>query len=205
MNRIPKTTGTRNLLRMALGSRLSRAAFSMLAAASLMFAATGANASCGNLAGIGSSSPIKLPMFAQAGSFFGENLLPGANNSIVGLWHVIYTTGGATFNETLDQWHSDGTEFENAYLPPDTGNICFGVWKSIAPNSVKLHHIGWLFTPGSTPPTASGTFTLDEINTVSRDGNTYTGTFTFKTFDINGTQNPGVVTGTIAATRITVN
>jgi hypothetical protein len=28
---------------------------------------------------------------------------------IVGLWHVVYTAGGSIFNETLDQWHSDGT------------------------------------------------------------------------------------------------
>jgi hypothetical protein len=49
---------------------------------------------------------------------------------------------------TANQWHSDGTEFENAWLPPDTGNICFGVWKEVAPRTVRLHHIGWLFTPG---------------------------------------------------------
>ena len=52
--------------------------------------------------------------------------------------------------------------------------------------------------------TANGTFTLDETNTVSYDGKTYTGSFEFKTFDLNG--NLGAdVTGTIAATRITVN
>jgi hypothetical protein len=123
----------------------------------------------------------------------------------VGLWHVVYTADGSTFNETLDQWHSDGTEFENAWLPPDAGNICFGVWKEIGPRTVRLHHIGWLFTPGSTPPTASGTFTLDEKNIVSPDGKTYSGSFTFKTFDITGAPTGVVVTGTIAATRITVD
>jgi len=70
---------------------------------------------------------------------------------------------------------------------------------------VRLHHIGWLFTPGGTPPTASGTFTLDETNVVSRDGKTYTGTFTFRTFEITGTPTGIEVTGTIAATRITVD
>jgi hypothetical protein len=138
----------------------------------------------------------------QSGNDLGESF---NSDSIVGLWHVVYTTSaGAPFNESFDQWHSDGTEFENAFLPPDTGNICFGVWKTIAPRTVRLHHIGWTFTPGSTPPTASGTFTLDENNTVSRDGKTYTGTFTFKTFDNNGVQGEEV-TGTMVATRITVN
>jgi hypothetical protein len=143
-----------------------------------------------------------MPMLGAAG---GEeaNYSNGAHDSIVGLWHVVYTAGGATFNETLDQWHSDGTEFENAYLAPAQGNICFGVWKPTGSHSVRLHHIGWTFDPTSTG-TANGTFTLDEENTVSKDCNSYTGTFTFKTFDLKGNQ--GVeVTGTIAATRITVS
>jgi hypothetical protein len=125
-----------------------------------------------------------------------------ANDSIVGLWHVVYTAGGSVFNETLDQWHSDGTEFENAYLAPAQGNICFGVWKTVGTRTVRLHHVGWTFTPTS-DGTASGTFTLDETNTVSRDGKTYTGTFTFKTFDLNGVQG-AEVRGTMAAKRITV-
>jgi hypothetical protein len=185
-------------------SRISGGAVALLSLAALLFGATSANAACG-LTGTGSKSPIRLPMLAQAGNDQEGGFDRDRGGSIVGLWHVVYTAGGSTFNETLDQWHSDGTEFENAWLPPDTGNICFGVWKEVAPRMVRLHHIGWLFTPGGTPPTASGTFTLDEANTVSRDGNAYTGTFTFKTFDITGAPTGVEVMGTIAATRITVD
>jgi hypothetical protein len=125
-----------------------------------------------------------------------------AHDPIVGLWHVVYTAGGKVFNETLDQWHSDGTEFENAFLPPAVGDICFGVWKATGWHTVKLHHIGWTFD-GTGTTTADGTFTLDENNKVAEDGKTYTGTFTFKTFPNEG---KGVeVTGTILATRITVD
>lgn len=184
-------------------SRISGGALALLSISALLFSATAAHAACG-LTGTGSKSPIRLPMLAQAGNDqqedFGRD--PG---SIVGLWHVVYTADGNTFNETLDQWHSDGTEFENAWLPPDTGNICFGVWKEVAKRTVRLHHIGWLFTPGSIPPTASGTFTLDETNVVSPDGKTYTGTFTFKTYYITGDPTGIEVKGTIAATRITVD
>jgi hypothetical protein len=204
MNRIMTKVSTRLLHRTAFWTRLSRVAFTVLTAAGFMFVAASANAACGDFGHVGSRTPMKLPMLANGGDL-DEGLFPGSNVSIVGLWHVVYTqSSGGIFNETLDQWHSDGTEFENAYLPPDTGNICFGVWKTIAPLTVRLHHIGWLFTPGSTPPTASGTFTLDETNVVSRNGMTYTGSFTFKQFDNNGVQ-LGEVTGTIAATRITVN
>lgn len=203
MNRIIRTT--KSLVRKSpFTSRISGSAITLLSIVALMFGATSAHAACG-MTGAAWKGSIQFPMLAQAGNVQDVQFVPGSSRSIVGLWHVVYTSGGSIFNQTLDQWHSDGTEFENAWLPPDTGNICFGVYKVIAPRTVRLHHIGWVFTPGSTPPTASGVFTLDETNTVSRGGNTYTGTFTFKTFDINGTPTGVVVSGTIAATRITVN
>jgi hypothetical protein len=160
-----------------------------------------AKASCGGPAGL--NSPIKLPMLSMAQE---NSLSPAANDSIVGLWHVIYTANGALFNESLDMWHSDGTEFENVHLAPASGNICLGVWKQIAPRTVRLHHIGWLFNPLSPTGNATNTFTIDETNTVAPNGATYTGTFTFKVYDLNGNYVANSeVNGTIAATRITVN
>jgi hypothetical protein len=203
MNRITKKTRTGLSRQGAFWRRLSRGVLATLAVTSLILAATSARAACGSFSRLGSVSPIKMPMLGAAGGEEANYSNDGAHDSIVGLWHVVYTAGGATFNETLDQWHSDGTEFENAYLAPAQGNICFGVWKPTGSHSVRLHHIGWTFDPTSTG-TANGTFTLDEENTVSNDCNSYTGTFTFKTFDLKGNQ--GVeVTGTIAATRITVS
>jgi hypothetical protein len=199
MNRITKKTGNGLSRQGAFRSRLSRTALTTLAVASLVFTAASARAACGNLSGLGSGTPIKLPMLAQAES---DESASAASDSIVGLWHVVYTAGGSVFNETLDQWHSDGTEFENAYLPVAQGNICFGVWKTVGTRTVRLHHIGWTYDPVAGGP-ANGTFTLDETNIISRDGKTYTGSFTFKTFPSTG---EGVeVKGTIAATRITVD
>lgn len=183
-------------------SRMPARVLTLVSMTALMFGATSARAACG-LMEPGSKGPIRLPMLAPAAGDL-DDFGPAARTSIVGLWHVVYTAGGATFNETLDQWHSDGTEFENAWLPPDVGNICFGVWKEMRPGTVHLHHIGWTFTPGSTPPTASGTFTIDEINTVSRDGKSYSGSFIFRTYNIDGSFTGTEVSGTIAATRITV-
>jgi hypothetical protein len=56
----------------------------------------------------------------------------------------------------------------------------------------------------------SNLFTEDEKNTVAANGKTYTGTFVFKlwpgSFDAIGVGTPiAEVTGTIAATRITVD
>jgi hypothetical protein len=202
MNRITKKIGTGLSRSARFLSRLSRGALTTLAVASLVFTAASARATCGSLSGMApGKAALKLPMMAPAES---DGLSRGSNHSIVGLWAVVYTAGdGSLFNLTFDQWHSDGTEFESAYLPVAGGNVCVGVWKLTGPKTVRLHHIGWNFD-ATTSATANGTFTLDENIAVSGDGQSYSGTFEFKAFDINGGQQADI-TGTIAATRITVD
>jgi hypothetical protein len=126
--------------------------------------------------------------------------------SIVGLWHLIYTQdGGGQFAETLKTWHADGTEWEEAFFSP--GASCYGVWKDLGHGSVKLHHIGLMF---SAVGVLTNIFTVDEIDTVARGGQTYSGTFDFKlwgpTFSDVGNGAPLTeVKGTTAGTRITVD
>jgi hypothetical protein len=140
--------------------------------------------------------------------------------AIVGLWHVIYTAtydvnfppGGPfpptpfLFAQTFKTWHADGTEFENALLPP-AGGICYGVWKELGESRVKLHHIGAMFAADGS---LSSFFTVDEINTVAANGKTYSGTFEFKLwppiYEAVGVGVPiSEAKGTTAATRITVD
>jgi len=142
--------------------------------------------------------------------------------TIVGLWHVLYTAnsddnfppGGPyppptpfPFLESFKTWHADGTEFENAFLPPVGGNICFGVWKDLGDHRVKLHHIGLMFAPDGS---ISSILTDDETVTVTSDGKTYKGMFDFKlwppSYDAVGVGVPiSEVKGTMAATRIAVD
>ena len=136
-----------------------------------------------------------LPGFAQA---YQESQT--GSNSIAGLWHVSYTSGGQPFYDALDQWHGDGTEFENADVAPGGGNICLGVWKQDAHGNVKLNHIGWTFDSDGN---GSGYFTLTETNRVGKNGKTYQGHFDYKQYDVNG-KLLGEATGTQKATRITV-
>jgi hypothetical protein len=120
--------------------------------------------------------------------------------SIVGLWRVVYTQNdGSPFNQSFKMWHADGIEFENAILPPSGGDICYGVWKQTGSRSVKLHHIGVMW--GSDGKVA-GTFTVDETDTVSEDGKSYSGKFTFSQFDPSGNAGP-VIKGTTEAKRVT--
>ena len=61
---------------------------------------------------------------------------------------------------------------------------------------------GWLFTDRGA---LTGTFLLEETDTVENDGMCYKGNFVFKTYDTNGVFTGTEVNGTIAATRVTVS
>jgi hypothetical protein len=186
-----------NWMKKSIGNGLSRGVFAMVAG--LLLTTASASAACGNLSGVGLKNGPVLPMLGQA---IDESEGSPYSPTIVGLWHVVYMSGGELFNESLDQWHSDGTEFENADVPVAGGNICFGVWKWVGTRTVKLHHIGWTYD-AATVGLANGTFTLDETNVVAKDGKTYSGEFTFTVYDLKGNQLEQKK-GTMKATRITV-
>jgi hypothetical protein len=192
--------------------------FSVLAAfvgLGLLLTASGARAGC--------SVPYKTGAAAPAIPFVSPHADEERNEKagIVGLWHVIYTgttddnfpPGGPfpptpfQFLESFKTWHADGTEFENAFLPPTGGNICFGVWKEVDDRTVKLHHIGLMFNPDGS---LLAIFTVDETDKVASNGKTYQGFFDFKlwppSYDAVGKGSPiSEVKGTTAATRISVD
>jgi len=120
------------------------------------------------------------------------------NHSIVGLWHVTYTSGGDLFYEALDTWNADGTEIESANASPINGNVCMGAWKQVGEREVKLSHIGWQFDDGGN---AAGSFTINEDNKVSVKGDAYTGSFDFKVYDTDGNLQ-FELKGDVSATRI---
>jgi len=185
--------------------RLTRGGLVAAAAGFLAFTSTSAIASCGPMAGA-KLNGTRLPALAQAGppaaAIVAEPDRGLRSGSIVGLWHVLYTTGGAPFAESFKQWHSDGTELDNINQNPAAGSLCVGVWKQIGPREVRLHHVGWVFASDGTP---AGSFTIDETDTIDEHGMAYTGTFTFRTYDVSGNFTGIEVTGNTAATRITVD
>ena len=190
-----------------LRTRWSRR-YSVLAALvglGLLFGASGANAGC--------AVPYKVAA-APAIPFLSPHEQDEGNEkaSIVGLWHVIYTgtsdenfpPGGPfpptpfQFLESFKTWHADGTEFENAFIPPAGGNICFGVWKEVDNCTVKFNPDGSILS----------IFTVDETDKVASDGQSYKGSFDFKlwppSYEAVGKGLPiSEVKGTTAATRIT--
>lgn len=216
----------KNISRALTSVRFS--AIAALAVLALLFSASGAKAggcAANYPAGYKASTAPPIPFVSPSADAHPTGEEYGGPASIVGMWHLIYTATYSTsgplpvpaippgppssfqFLETFKTWHADGTEFENAFLPPTGGNVCFGVWKEIGENSIKLHHIGLMF---DSEGKVSFIFTVDEKNTVASNGETYKGYFTFKLwpgfYNQVGVGTPlQEISGTIAATRINVD
>ena len=119
-----------------------------------------------------------------------------AGESIVGTWHVVYTTAGVKSGEAFIQWHNDRTEWENINYPVLGGNICLGSWKMVDRTHVFRNHFGWLYNNG----VLAGYFNETETDEVAWDGNSYTGINETTLHFLSGP--PVVLTGTATATRI---
>lgn len=119
--------------------------------------------------------------------------------SIVGLWEAQYfqSTGEFLF-KTHVQWHSDGLEFDINSIYP--GAVCMGVFKTAADGTVHLHHVIFTYDANGV---LNGSIDETQLNTVSADGSTYSGTNDQKFYDLNGNF-LFELTGTQTATRITV-
>jgi hypothetical protein len=163
-------------------------------------------ASCGRTPYASGPHALAVPARPSAGIALAPGGITSSNDdfqrgSIVGLWHTVYTMGGATFFESFDQWHEDGNEFEAA--DTQIGAMCQGTWVKTAPRKVRLFHVGWNFDP--TGLTLIGYFTEIQIDTLSADGKTYDGTFDIQNFDVSGNHLQGQdQIGTVHSTRLTV-
>lgn len=133
------------------------------------------------------------------------NLEDDDNDSIVGLWHVKFLSGGQLFDEGFDQFHSDGTEILNDTAPPQpangAGTVCLGVFKKTGPSTYKLQHPFWIFDANGILA-GTGVF-LEEI-VVDKEGKTFSGTFSFFTYDLSGAVT-SQATGDLRGERITVD
>ena len=124
----------------------------------------------------------------------------GKFNSIVGVWQASLTVNGSVILNTIDTWNGDGTEILSAQKDPIEGNICQGVWKNAGGRSVQLNHMGWTFDTSGNP---TGTLVDNTTVTPDKKNMTYSGTFDFKFYDLNGNL-VKEITGDTTATRLTV-
>jgi hypothetical protein len=119
--------------------------------------------------------------------------------SFVGFWHAkLVKSDGSLVFQSVVQYHPDGTEFENAYTPSITADFCEGVWKKVKDHTVMIYHIVLNHDATGTP---SGYIVITQRNTLSKDGNSYQGSFTFTEYDDSNTEITSF-NGTIEAHRI---
>ena len=126
-----------------------------------------------------------------------------ADPSITGLWKTTLVSGGAVVMVSFDTWHSDGTELAlDGLFPPATGNVCPGVWEKIGMRTYSTVHPAFEYDPTGT--TIVAIFIEREQITLSPDGDSFQGTFTWDSYDFQGKLLPGSVAGTVKGTRINV-
>jgi hypothetical protein len=130
--------------------------------------------------------------------------------SIVGFWHVVFTSQGTTnppipdgavVDAGFSQWHSDHTEILNSSRPPATANFCLGVWAKTGRNTYSLNHFALSFNPDGS---MQGPANIRETVSLSTDGDSYSGTFSIDQYDTHLNLLAHIV-GTISATRVTIN
>jgi hypothetical protein len=157
------------------------------------------------------SRSVPLRASVKTGATISQND-QGENSavSIVGFWHVVFTSQGTTNPPIPDgavvdmgfsQWHSDNTEILNSSRPPATANFCLGVWAKTGRNTYALNHFALSFNPDGS---MQGPANIRENVTLSADGNSYSGSFSIDQYDTHLNLLAHIV-GNITATRVTIN
>jgi len=153
-------------------------------------AVTGAalSAKVASLRNLGIVAPPKIGGRDQAGA--AKDAQPAAdplNPSIVGLWQVMDTENGQPIDLSFEVWHSDGTEILIDQSAPATDNVCIGTWQQTGSLTYKLTHPSLNFDMSGN---YIGTVMINEVVTLDRNGNKFSGTYTVDVFDVNGSPVP---------------
>jgi hypothetical protein len=128
---------------------------------------------------------------------------------IVGMWKFQFISkgnapsipDGALIDYGFMQWHSDGTEIINSAGVPG-GGFCLGVWGQTGFLTYEINHFPIAFNP--TTGKVANYINVQEQDTLSPSGDSFTGTFTENVYDPTG-KLVDHLTGTVTATRITVD
>lgn len=179
----------------------------LFAAACILIGTTPLRASCGFAVNPRSGNVVKTSFLPLQGGGTDPALVhdaiahSGRHRRIEGLWYVVLTMStGGTLWQSFQQYHPGGLELESADLNPLGGNFCVGVWKQRG-STVKIYHVGWTYD--GTEGNPNGSFVLTETSTLSKDGNSYNGTFVFTQYDSNGDSAPAfTLNGTLTGQRI---
>ena len=135
--------------------------------------------------------------------------------SIVGMWNIKFISkgninhnplipDGALLDFGYTQWHSDGTELMNSGAhAANTGNFCMGTYVRAGLFTYVLNHFALSYDPVSGNLTAK-IHILQQVR-LDPSGNEYSGTLTIDAYDPKSGMQVDHVSGTVSATRVTVD
>jgi hypothetical protein len=213
----------------AAGGWKTAAAVSGLALAGLA-ASVQASANCGAPPAKAPLTPsLYAPAARSSAGFIKTAFVPAFdvfdNEDVVGLWEFEVHLNGAQnglpddflIDWGLATWHADGSEIQfSAGRPPDTGDVCMGVWKPLGHNTFQLNHIALGLGPvqDGAAGTFSGATNIRATVTVDQWGKTFKGRYSIiqysgspadgTEFSEKGTPQYTFV-GTITAHRVTAD
>ena len=124
-----------------------------------------------------------------------------SNATILGFWKGLEYVGGVVVDIGFGQYNAGGTELSNDTGPSGGGNnFCMGAWKRIGRRTYEQVHTFFVFdTSGRAVAIAIERSSF----TVSRDGNSFEGTWHQDNYDFSGNVLPGTHSeGTLSGTRI---
>jgi hypothetical protein len=162
---------------------------------------------------LGSIAPLLASLSIALAPAAAVAQTPGSE-PVVGMWHAVYRIGdadGPVFDDTFQQFHSDGNEnLVSSGLPPALGNVCIGVWKKVGPRVYRLRHSTWNWSPPDggfgVPGSFAGRFEMIVMVDVNQRSAAFSGTFSAKNYDASGNHIPELdAEGVVRATRITAD
>ena len=177
------------------------------------------------------ASAAKLA-FLRAGSSARTKVMSNPLQSlepIAGLYEVTLIsegtpgmTNGTVVDHGYSVWHADGSEIMNSGRPAGDTNFCLGTWARTGKQTYQLNHftLSWFQSVSATPdpgvPPLPGLYSVNnffagpgnisETVTLSKDRQSYTGSFTITQYDTSGHVVPGFpITGNAYGTRLTID
>jgi hypothetical protein len=128
---------------------------------------------------------------------------------MTGLWKTVFKlSDGSVVNVGFNMWHSDGTEWAlDSAVPPALGDVCLGVWEHSGPRTFDTIHSNFNVDPTGT--TIVSIFEERLHVTLSANGDSWAGSFTWDCFTFSGTRivdpaNGCGIGGTATGARIKV-
>lgn len=140
---------------------------------------------------------------------------------IVGTWRFNFVSDGNAYPVSIpygapvdfgtQQWHSDGTEFIiSGGRAPSSGDVCMGVWEQTGPRTYRMKHVALAYlssdsTPSASPATFLGPAIMHEKVVLSPSGKSFEGTFTIDQYAKDETTLIEHISGTVTASRLTLD